>query len=138
MELKELRGSHILQGVDISLQKIEREWYGTEIVQCIKFTLDGVTYVAYEDPSDGYRSYCGELQISDTPCETLLPNVEVVCVYRDSGVGYYSSSDILEFIDSKNGKTVLLVGTNNDDDYYPFCVFEYTPENLSCNESVSD
>lgn len=41
--------------------------------------------------------------------------------------------DILVFVDVKNGKEILKVGTGNTDDYYPYCVLEYTPENLSCN-----
>lgn len=133
MKLNELAGKHILQGIELG-ETTARDWCGEKTVQCVKFTLDGITYMAIEDPSDGYRSYCSDLVIGDKPCEVLLPNVEVVCVPRFNGVQYCSASDILEFIDCNNGKTVLLVGTNNTNDYYPYCIFEYTPENLSCNE----
>lgn len=137
MELKELCGKHILQGIELGTTKVQ-DWWGERTAQCVKFALDGITYIAVEDPDDGYRSYCRELKISDTPCEVSLPNIDVVCLHRTNGIGYASKSDVLEFVDCNNGKTILLVGTNNTDDYYPVCTFEYTPENLSCNDSVSD
>lgn len=133
MELKDLCGKHILQGIELGTTTVS-DWCGEKTAQYVQFTLDGVTYVAIENPSDGYRSYCRKLAIIDNPCEISLPNIDVICLHRANGVGYYSKSDILEFVDCNNGKTILLVGTNNTDDYYPVCTFEYTPENMSCNK----
>lgn len=134
MELKELVGKHLFQGIEVGEKEIYVSWMNRTHVSYVKFTMDGITYIAMEDPSDGYRSYCRELDITTIPCKTLLPNIEIICKHRSEGVGYYSSCDILEVIDAQNGETILLVGTNNTDDYYPFCLFEYTPENMSCNE----
>lgn len=55
-----------------------------------------------------------------------------VCVRiaKDGG----ERNDILVFHDVMNGKEILAIGTGNFDDYYPYCVLEYTPENMFCNE----
>lgn len=124
MELKELVGKHILQGIELC---------ETEHVGCVKFTLDDITYMAVENPSDGYRSYCDDLVVVNESCLTKLPNIEVMCCHiTECG---YGNGDLLDFIDANNGKRFLRIGTENVDDYYPCCVFDYTPENLSCNEN---
>ena len=134
-ELKDLVGKHILSGIEVGI--IEREAWGyLEKCEYIKFTLDGVNYLAVEDPNDGYRSYMNDLEVSDTPCKIHLPNVEVVCQMREDN--YYERNDVLEFVDVLNGKKILAVGTGNYDDYYPYCVLEYMPENMSCNEGRAD
>ncbi len=48
-------GRHMLSGVGHAT--IETVW--KEKVDADLFRIDGVTYAAYEDPSDGYRSYGG-------------------------------------------------------------------------------
>jgi hypothetical protein len=45
----------------------------------------------------------------------------------------YSVNDTIQFIDVVTGKVVLEVGTDNTDDYYPYCVMNWYPENLACN-----
>lgn len=121
MELKDLQGKHLFQGIELDSS-----------ANFIKFTLDGVTYRLDKDGADGWRSYCGELYTVDIPCYTKLPDIEVICKHLTGGAGY-PHCNILEFIDANNGKTVLMVGTNNTQNYYPFCVFEYTPENFAIN-----
>jgi hypothetical protein len=37
------------------------------------------------------------------------------------------------FTDVVTGKVVLEVGTDNTEDYYPYCVMNWSPENLACN-----
>lgn len=61
--------------------------------------------------------------------ELLGKTAYTVCVYRDG-----SDNDLLDFIDCKNGKVFLTVGTKHVNDYYPVCVFEYNPELLSINQ----
>lgn len=131
--LKDLVGRHILSGIETG--QVKRTIFGYE-EECnyIKFTLDGVHYMAVEDPDDGYRSYLYDLEISDTPCRYPLPDVAVECHMRPDDVEHYEVNDILVFVDVKNGKEVLAIGTGNTDDYYPYCVLDYIPENLSCNE----
>lgn len=99
---------------------------------CCLFTLDGVTYAAVEDPDDGYRSYCLEPMIAEQKPRYSFPAIDVFChMQADDGGGH---NNVLIVRDAKNGKIVLQVGTRNTDDYYPYCWFEYTPENMECNQ----
>lgn len=82
MCLKELCGIHVLSGIEVGMREVER--YGCkECANYIKFTLDGITYLAVEDPSDGYRSYMDDLEIVDETCKIKLPNVQVRCRMRE-------------------------------------------------------
>lgn len=130
MELKDLVGKHILSGIEEGVLKKEWRW-GEESCIYIKFTLDGVTYAAVEDPDDGYRSYMEELVVSEEPCKIKLPNIEVVCTMMEDEE--YERHDVLQFIDVMSGAEILSVGTKNYDDYYPYCCLEYNPENMYCN-----
>ena len=135
MKLNDLVGKHILSGVEVGT--LERKaWFGIEQCNYIKFTLDGVTYIAIEDPDDGYRSYMEELEISEKPCKVKLPNIEVVCKMMEDSE--YENNDVLQFIDILSGKEILSVGTENYDDYYPCCHLEYHPENMYCNREVTE
>jgi hypothetical protein len=131
MELKELVGAHILSGVEVGCEERKLHIW-TESCNYVKFTLDGVTYKAVEDPSDGYRSYMEELEVSETPCKIKLPNIEVLCELSEVGE-YEGESDVLCVYDVLSGKKIMAVGTENYDDYYPCCVLEYHPENMYCN-----
>lgn len=133
MELKDLIGKHILSGIEVGQKTVERYSY-QETCNYIKFTIDGTTYMAFEDPNDGYRSYMEELKIVEEPCKIKLPNIFVRCHMEEDGD--WIKNDILVFVDVENGKTILEIGTGNYDDYYPFCVLNYYPENMSCNGSV--
>ena len=124
VELQSLTGKHILSG-------IETGCVGYGEANYVKFTLDGVTYLAVEDPEDGYRSYMEDLVIEDSSCKIRLPNIEVVCHMMEDG--RYERNNVLVFVDARNGKTILKIGTENYDDYYPYCVMDYRPENMSCN-----
>jgi hypothetical protein len=130
-ELEDFIGKHILSGVEFGTM-IRKGWYGgDEKVNCVKFTLDGITYLAVEDPDDGYRSYMEDLVIVDDICKIRLPDIEVVCQMQpDTSC---ERNNVLVVVDALNGKTILEIGTANYDDYYPYCVMEYTPENMSCN-----
>ena len=135
MILEDLVGNHVLSGVELGTKKVDvYGWYVDS--NFAKFTLDGVTYLALENPDDGYRSYMEELQVVEETCAVRLPDVKVRCHMRDfkcSG----QTDDVLSFVDVENGKEFLAIGTENTEDYYPYCVFEYTPENMSCNSEVT-
>ena len=137
MELKDLVGKHILQGIELGTEPNPGDWNDFEQRNFILFRLDNVTYKATEDPDDGYRSYMNELRIvEDVIPRVILPDIEVVgCMLTDSK---WEINDIIEFHDAKNGKCVLAIGTGNTYDYYPYCVLEYKPENLACNEGVQE
>jgi hypothetical protein len=122
MELKDLVGSHILTGVDMDSKD-----YGDS--QVLRFTLDGKTYAAVEDPEDGYRSCMGELVEITGPLPNPFNGQKVVGTMRDD-----TSDDVLDLIDIKTGKIVVSVGTSNTDDYYPCFTAEFNPENMAINE----
>ena len=135
MELNELIGNHILSGVETGV--LTKNNYGWEdMCNYIKFTLDGVTYMAVEDPDDGYRSFMEELEISKEPCKVSLPNIEVFCAMMADD--RYKRNDVLLFFDVLSGKEILSVGTESYDDYYPICHLEYHPENMYCNRRAED
>lgn len=46
-------------------------------MEIIGFILDGVTYKAIEDPDDGYRSFCTELQVCDEVISNKFPTQKV-------------------------------------------------------------
>jgi hypothetical protein len=130
MELKNLVGKHVLSGIEMGMCCCSYNPY--ENCGYIKFTLDGITYKAVEDPEDGYRSYMEELQIVDEMCKTKLPNIEVFCCMKEENE--YREDDVLVFYDLTNGKRFLEIGTQNINDYYPYCVMDYQPGNLHCND----
>ena len=132
MTLKDLVGRHILSGVEFGRVSSERIFW-VDVANCIKFILDGVTYVAIEDPDDGYRSYMGEIKVSDEPCSTPLPDIPVVCRMSDD-----PRKTLLIFTDANNGEDIMLLGTSYVDDWYPCCIMQYFPEKMSCNANRNE
>lgn len=131
MELFELIGEHILSGIEEGKTEIETWRNHYETAYYVKFTLDGKTYSAIEDPDDGYRSYMGELKEETEECEIKLPNIEVECRMKpDDENGSY---DVLIFKDIKSKNDILEIGTDYSEDYYPCCVLGYYPEKMYCN-----
>lgn len=128
MELRDLVGIHTMTGIETGTVKRENWWSGNDNCNYVKFKLDGTTYMAVEDPDDGYRSCCRELEIVDGECRMSLPNILVECKMRDK-----VHDDILEFYDISNNQMFMAVGTGDTTDYYPYFMFEYTPEVLCCN-----
>lgn len=131
LTLEKLTGEHVLTGVDYGTMDAPC-WYDkdqTENVQYGRFVLDGVTYEIREDPSDGYRSYARDIAVVSAPVGNTFPPVRVLARMLKSEY----TDDALEIIDVANGKTILIAGTRNSDDYYPWYVFEWTPEDMACN-----
>ena len=124
VEFESLVGKHILSGVESSSMKSTSEYSRGEECNCMKFVLDGVTYIAIEDPDDGYRSSLGSLVVSDSTVSNRFKGIEVIGRVRGTEDG------ILEFIDTRNGNTILEVGTDHSDNYYPYFVANWNPENL--------
>ena len=136
MELKDLAGEHMLDAVDFSSEQVKN--WGDQFDACnvIRFRLDSKVYTAIEDPSDGYRSSMRELAVGDWPMFNVFQPVRVVGRHRTLSK-YGCSSDVLELIDSGTGKTVIEVGTDNDDDYYPRFVANFQPENMTPNAELT-
>ena len=132
MELEDLVGMHELSGVDRGSTK---GGYCDEDCETIAFVLDGITYIAQEDPSDGYRSAMKEITVSSLEIKNRFNPQRVLCRMKDES--QCESYDVLEIIDIETGKVVLSVGTGNNDDYYPYWVAEFTPENMACNQTIT-
>ena len=117
MELKDLaKGQAVLTGVDFTYGGTER--YATND---LSFCLDGVVYVAEEDPDDGYRSTLKEIRVSDQPIKNTFPGIPVMCVMPN---------DILNIYSLLSAGVILRVGTDNTDDWYPMCIMEWSPKNI--------
>ena len=123
-------GIHMLSGVeeipDAGTDKYG-DGYGKVYIQ-----LDGINYEFMEDYDDGYRSYCHDEVISDHEpkfCFDPIP-LAVFVINTD----YFEG---LSFVDFETNKEVLKIGTDYSEDYYPCCIFDWTPENLSVNKEVN-
>lgn len=129
MELKDLIGEKMLSGLDTDIIESTDPWY--ENANAIYFILDGVTYKAVEDPSDGYRSYLGSIEVVEKEIKNTFPPQKVIGTMKPDDT--YSLNDTIQFVDVVTGKIVLEIGTDNHDDYYPMCVLEWHPENMAIN-----
>lgn len=123
-----------LEGVDECTESV-KQWEGNfENCSAIRFKLDGVVYVAIEDPNDGYRSYLGELKVDTKEITNAFTGVEVKGVYKEQSEEYFQSCDILTLVDTTTNEVVLSVGTDNNDDYYPWFVAQFNPAAMSVNK----
>lgn len=128
-------GIHLLSGVGHT--EIFDDWSG-EGIDVDLFCIDGVTYGAFIDPCDGWRSY-GVIKEVSNKCQYTFPPQEVeVANYKiveEATEENWYGKDIQKLIirDAVNGKEVLVVGTDLSDGYYPMAIFNYTPENLQIN-----
>ena len=130
--LKSLAGTHTFTGVERGFLKVNKQFSWDQDKNTIRFELDGQVFEAIENPSDGYRSYMDKLVISNKQVRNKIPETQVMCIYKDKDD--YDDCDLLDFIDCRNGKVFLTIGTKHVHDYYPVCIFEYSPEKLSINE----
>ncbi len=127
INLESLVGQHEFSGIDF-LQSADKTFYG-DLTEIVNFVLDGVTYTATEDPSDGYRSYLDSLVISDyKPVNTFPPCVVNAVMNSD-----HEDNVILDFIDVTTGKIVFSLGTDYSDDYYPRFVANFDPTAMVVN-----
>lgn len=134
MKLKNLVGEHTLDAVDFSTERLATYGERFEYCNAMRFRLDGVVYVAIEDPSDGYRSSLGELKVDDARSMTnVFSPVKVIGRHRTKGK-YHGEDDVLELVDSVTGAAVVEVGTDNCDDYYPSFVANFRPEAMAINK----
>ena len=102
------------------------------------FMLDGVDYLAFEDPSDGYRSALGALIVLEgyigQSQKRQYVHEQVNCVHRTVNPNHPDDEDdVLEIRNSVTGHLILEIGTEAVDDYYPSFVCRYYPEHLSAN-----
>ena len=132
MELKDITGTKVLDAVDFLEEKTVNGYDETEDCQVCRFRLDGIVYVAVENPSDGYRSMMKELKIdTEAKMKNIFVGCNVICTHIQKGK--YDDHDILALVDAKTGKTVLRVGTGNYNDYYPYFVATFDPTAMAVN-----
>src|SRR5690349_1563074 len=132
LDLESFAGAHILSGAEPGYRN-EKTWYGDEGVSILTFILNGKTYTAVEDPSDGYRSSLDHIE-EGGECGNIFAGQPVIATYGESQPDYFEG---LTFVSSTTGKEILRLGTSNYDDYYPNCVLEFLPQNLDANADVS-
>lgn len=91
--------------------------------------LDGKNYRCYKDSDDGYRSH-SEFEETEQECTNTFPPQRVMVIRYDR------ASDAGIKIYNPDFELILLVGTDDYDDYYPMAVWEWHPENLPINKGV--
>jgi len=135
ISFESLIGLHRLAAVDLSTESIKDDWgLGYDDCNVLRFTLDGKTYVAAEDPDDGYRSSMRYLKRSKTKPKNVFPFCKVFVKIRNKSRS--QADNVLEFWDVITGKLVLEVGTENVDDYYPCFVASFHPEAMAVNAAL--
>lgn len=94
-------------------------------IDCNAFKLNSIVYEALEDEDDGYRSYLGSIELKDDHDYKFLrrPLGRVRIEREDEG-----RFDGYRFIDVVTNHTWLTIGTDDTDDYYPYFIFNYTPD----------
>lgn len=96
----------------------------------VLFVLNNKTYIAVEDPEDGYRSVLSYIKKTNEICKNKIPPHIVKCKrYEDV------NSEIISFIDIINNEIVFEIGTDYNDDYYPCAILHFYPLNLSINKN---
>lgn len=132
-------GKYLLSGIGNTTLK--RGFY-EESVDVNLFCLDGITYGAYINPDDGFRSYGDFMQMKDgVKCQYQFPPQEVIVTNKvitgdpTEDDWYGEDKRLIVITDAINGKEILVVGTDFYDSYYPMAIFNYTPENLEINKN---
>lgn len=123
MQLEDFVGQGFLSGVDFYSEENEDSW--SDVASVCRFTWNGETYLAKEDPCDGYRSCMDKIVSSRVNTKNPFKKIKVIGV-MDTNV----SNNLLTFYCIKNAKPVLTIGTENSDDYYPSFVAHFQPENI--------
>lgn len=120
----------------LSNPSLNFEFYGVD-VNTFKIGCNGNTYVfeAIENPDDGYRSMMDTILVR-TPKDLIFsggPIASVVMKFYISENTDYSFTGF-DLIDIKSGGTILRVGTECYDSYYPEFTVLYDPSclNVKC------
>ena len=133
IKLNDLTGLHKLSGVDFGQAPEYKPSYSDDIPSTIDFIIDGEIYSAIENPSDGYRSSMGNFikNRENIGIKNKFQENEVYGIMRNDG--FYRGNDVIDFYDVKTNKIVLSVETGNCNDYYPYFVSDFNPENMCLN-----
>ncbi len=136
-EFSDLLGLHTLSGLETSVEKLSDFGYGYDDAMVVYVVIDGKTYRIQEDPSDGYRSSMGSFGVdTEYKVKNTFPPQQMFVTMRSDDT--WRKNDTLEFTDVETLKLVLALGTDNTDDWYPYFVFEWNPENMAINIEASE
>lgn len=83
-----------------------------------------MTFQAFEDKCDGYRSMLSSIQINEINIRPVFRENVKIQAFQDDGIQLINS----------DGDIILQVGTSDYDDYYPTFTFIYQPTFLSENK----
>lgn len=129
-------GTHLFSGV--AMVDVPVGWpEDNEFAEGVVMTIDGNDYVAYTDPSDGWRSYgrfilCnGQFKVPQFPAQVVH-----ITNYSEDGMddsGWPRKYDKM-VMTGRNGRLILEIGTDHSDAWYPRAIFHYNPANLPINE----
>ena len=124
---------YILDGVDTYIENVKS--FGVDAhASYIRFRLNGIVYIASEDPDDGYRSHLKNIIIQETSEITnYFSSILVTAQWKPDDKKYGMINEVIQLIDNKNNKVVLEFGTKDCNDYYPSFVENFYPENMSTN-----
>lgn len=137
INLDELIGEHKLSGVDYGTILPNDDNHFWEAANTCTFILDNKTYIAVEDPSDGYRSSLAYLAEEDVEVKNTFVPHSVIGKYSDGTPDKaFVCEDILTLTDVITGREVLEIGTCDVDDYYPSFVANFNPQALAINTTV--
>jgi hypothetical protein len=132
IEIGDLEGKRMLSGVDFGRLKKNSSGFAPN---WMLFRLDNVSYLAREDPRDGYRSCMKYLcTLKRIPTNSFAPQaVECSLLKYGSFHWFEGRHRILVCRDAATGRTVLEVGTQDVGNYYPCYVARFNPENMAIN-----
>lgn len=127
ISLEDLKGKHILSGVDYIPSVLEPGEYDEDCGNSVILCIDGKNYVMTECLDDGYRSFMTSVFVTKQKAKNTFPEQNVLIAYKGG------SDDIIE-IYSMKGDLILTTGTRDYEDYYPVAEFCYYPENMEINQ----
>lgn len=103
--------------------------------------IDDVVYAFEIDHDDGWRSY-GEIYIPEKitvhDIKNRFPAQEVIIKQYHGKYTGRNNKQFYGIIDVVNGKTILEIGTDYTDSYYPLAICHYYPENMAINQHQSN
>lgn len=133
VEMDSFRGLYVLDAAEPGHQKIDTgdPYDGVEDAGYLLFRLDGIVYMAIEDPQDDYRSSMRALiEVPNAKMKNVFSPHAVYPRFIDDAEGR-----ILEFVDLVTQLPVIEVGTHASDSYYPSFRGEFLLENLEMNRA---
>lgn len=104
----------------------------------ICFTLDGHTYMAEENPEDGYRSSLDSVRTVAFVLPNAFPACRVRCEWPPVDADWKENTGLILFRSASTNKVILEVGTDYSDEYYPSFIASFRPENMDINGSEHD